>query len=62
MKETQGILKVGKFYEKDLTLRKGNIRVIGNPERKERKKGATHLFLKKLIVENFQKLEKEVNI
>lgn len=62
MKETQGILKVGKFYEKDLTLRKGNIRVIGNPERKERKKGATYLFLKKLIVENFQKLEKEVNI
>lgn len=44
MKETQDILKIGKFYERDLTLSKGNIRVIGNPERKERKKGATYLF------------------
>lgn len=44
MKETQDILKIGKFYERDLTLSKGNIRVIGNPERKERKKAATYLF------------------
>ena len=31
------------LWERSDSLRKSNIRVIGNPERKERKKGAAYL-------------------
>ena len=49
------------LWEISNSIRKCNIRIIGNPEGEEREKGAESLF-KEIITENFPNLETELEL
>ena len=49
------------FFRKGKMCLKGNIRIMGIPEREEREKGAEGLF-KQIIAENFPNLGKKLDM